>query len=277
MGVYYSLSTDGYRWTILSDGKPWIKPAQEGMRMRDPFLTRGPRGDYHLVWTGWGKAPLRIGYAHSTDLIHWSQKPIPVLVNEPQTRNAWAPEIYYTEDRRRWVIIWSSTIPGRFPETDGQVESEMNHRIYSMTTEDFETFSEAKLFFDPGFPVIDATMLKAEGKYCLVFKDERRWPEHKQMRLATGPTLEGPWSGVSEPFTEPWTEGPSALKLKEGYVVYFDAYRRPQHFGAVLSKDLRTWTDITDKLSFSKGQKHGSFLRLSEQEHKRLQSASAPQ
>ena len=40
------------------------------------------------------------------------------------------------------------------------IESEkgLNHRIYYVTTKDFNTFSETKLFFNPDFSVIDAAI-----------------------------------------------------------------------------------------------------------------------
>ncbi|MFO0945422.1 MAG: hypothetical protein U1D30_05670 [Planctomycetota bacterium] len=48
-----------------------------------------------------------------------------------------------------------------------------NHRLYFVTTKDFEAFGEPKLFFDPGFNCIDGTIVQAEKEYALVFKDER--------------------------------------------------------------------------------------------------------
>jgi hypothetical protein len=52
------------------------------MLMRDPWLGQGPDGGWHMLWTwGWtakemgGK--LKIGYASSKDLIHWSPQRAP--------------------------------------------------------------------------------------------------------------------------------------------------------------------------------------------------------
>lgn len=51
-GVYFALSQDGYHYAPLHDGKPWLPPSHEGELMRDAFLTRGPDGEFHIVWHG---------------------------------------------------------------------------------------------------------------------------------------------------------------------------------------------------------------------------------
>jgi len=271
-GIWFALSENAYDWTILNDGNPWLTPDKSVGGMRDPFIARGPDGRFHLVWTC-GRQ--KIGYANSTDLVHWSaQKTIPLFADNPNARNTWAPEIYWDDAQRHWLIIWSTTLTDRFPETLGQVENDMNHRIYAATTQDFQTLSEPQLFFDPGYPIIDATIFRNTDRFYLIFKDERVQPLHKQIRLAAGPTLEGPWSGVSEPFTAPWTEGPSALRLDDSVLVYYDAYRGGQHMGAALSPDLKTWTDVTDKLSFPPRLKHGGFLKITADEAQRLRTTT---
>ncbi len=103
--------------------------------MRDPFLTRGPDREFHMVWT-WGWHTQSIGYAHSPDLVHWSeQREIPLMA---ATKNTWAPEIYWDKSRSQWLIIWSSAIGGR----------QSGNRIYNAMTPDFRTFSKPELFFD---------------------------------------------------------------------------------------------------------------------------------
>ena len=60
--------------------------------------------------------------------------------------------------------------------------------------------------------------------------------------------------------------------MGDEYIVYYDHYRDPKHYGAVASKDLAHWSSITDKISFPAGAKHGSFLKISEKEARRLQA-----
>jgi hypothetical protein len=275
-GLHLAWSTDGFKWTALADDKPFIRP-QVGPKplMRDPFMMQGPDGMFHLVWTtGWGSPPV-IGYASSKDLITWSeQKAISVMADEPTAKNAWAPELSYDDARQQFVIFWSTTIPGRFPETEAAGDKGWNHRIYCCTTKDFQTFSKTRLFFDAGFNVIDATMLKDGGKYYLVVKDETLAPVKKNLRIATGETAEGPWTNVSEPFTISWVEGPSALRIGEYWYVYFDHYARPQYYGAVRSKDLKVWEDVSKEMSFPPDHRHGAVLKVSKEIIDRLRGTS---
>lgn len=171
------------------------------------------------------------------------------MAHEPQVRNSWAPEIVYDAKRGEFLLFWASTIPGRFTATAASSESEYNHRMYCTTTRDFSTFSPTRLFFDPGFSVIDATFLSAGGRHHLIIKDETRHPPRKYLQIAEAEDLQGPFRPLSAPFSPPglWVEGPTALKIGDDYVVYFDAYQK-KHYGALRSRDLRTWEDVTARL-----------------------------
>lgn len=265
-GLHLALSTNGYHWTALRNDRSFLTPQIGGYRlMRDPCLAQGPDGRFHLVWTtGWtADRGQVVGYASSSNLLDWSeQKGIPLLEHEPTTRNLWAPELFYDTPRKRWLILWSSTIPGRFSETDQTGDDGYNHRIYFTTTRDFQSFAVSRLFFDPGFNVIDATLLSAKGKTYLVFKDERKSPLQKNLRIAIASQPEGPFGPPSEPFTGSWVEGPSVLRIKDHYLVYFDHYARPQHYGAMRSKDLVTWEDCSQEMTFPKDHRHGTALRI---------------
>ena len=93
-------------------------------------------------------------------------------------------------------------------------------------------------------------MKTAQGNF-LVVKDETRNPPKKYLQIAKAPDMHGPFGELSEPFTPKglWVEGPTALKVGDDYVVYFDAYTS-KHYGALRSRDLKTWEDVTAKLSF---------------------------
>ena len=158
-GLHLAYSTDGYNFKALNNDKSFLTP-EVGISklMRDPCIIRTDDGTFHMVWTaGWTEKG--IGYASSEDLINWSeQKYFMVMEKEPSARNTWAPEIFYDKKNKQFLIFWSTTIPGRFPDTEKAGDSGYNHRIYSVTTRDFITFSETKLFYDHGFNVIDATI-----------------------------------------------------------------------------------------------------------------------
>jgi hypothetical protein len=272
-GVYYALSLDGLHWTLANSGKPVVKQTASGELMRDPFVQRAPDGSFVMVWT-WSWHNGTIGYASSKDLVGWSpHQQLPVMANEPKAVNTWAPAIYWEPEQKRWLIFWSSTIPGRFPGDD-QGDGGLNHRIWSCTTADFKTLSPAKVFFDPGYSVIDATLLPTPeipgAPFHLIFKDERKNPLEKHLLTASGPTLEGPWSHIGEPLSETWSEGAAVIRVQGGYMAYYDHYTKPQHYGAWFTRDWKTWTDAASRIDFPAGLRHGSFLQISRAEYDRL-------
>jgi hypothetical protein len=217
-----------------------------------------------MVWTdSW--TDRTIGFASSRDLEHWSEeRALPVMEREPTARNCWAPELDWDAKRQEFVIFWSTTIPGRFPATEGTSEDDYNHRIYCTTTRDFKTFSPTRLFFDPGFNCIDATLLPLDGKYALFFKDERKFPKPmKNLRLAVAADIEGPYLLDPSPLNPPdsWTEGPTAIRLGGDTVVYFDCYRQ-HRYGAVRTRDFKTWEDISSQLVMPPGMRHGTVFAV---------------
>ncbi len=263
-GLYLAWSEDGYHWAPLNDDKPLLKP-EVGRKplMRDPCIVRGPDGTFHMVWTTSWDAPPVIGYAHSRDLRHWSpQQGLAVMAHEPTTRNVWAPELFYDEVRSRFLVLWSSTIPGRFSETAQEGDDRRNHRIYYTTTSAFKTFAPTRLFYDGGYNCIDATLLKLDDGYGMVIKDETHTPARKHLRMAFADSPEGPWRDLTEPFTISWVEGPSAIRIGDYWYVYFDHYAEPHYYGAVRSRDFKTWEDVSRKMVFPPGHRHGTVLRV---------------
>lgn len=127
--------------------------------MRDPSIIMDKNGIFHLVWTSSWKGDRGFGYACSKDLINWSeQKFIPVMDFDTTTVNVWAPELFYENEKDSFIIVWASTIPYKFEKG---IEDEFNnHRLYYTMTKDFVNFSPTKLFFDPGYSCIDATIVK---------------------------------------------------------------------------------------------------------------------
>jgi hypothetical protein len=269
-GLHLAWSADGYHWSALGGGRSFLIPRVGKDRlMRDPCLARGPDGTYHLVWTsGWWDRG--IGHASSKDLRHWSdQQEIPVMAGEPTARNSWAPELVWDETRGEFMIFWATTIPGRFPATAGASEDQLNHRIYGTSTRDFRTFTPTRLLLDPGFNCIDATFLRADGRWVMIIKDETKFPQPKKnLRLIEAKTVQGPFGPAAAPFTPAglWVEGPTAIKIGDDYLVYFDAYAQ-KHFGALRSRDLKTWEDVTAQMTFPhegtpQRMRHGTVLAV---------------
>jgi len=137
----------------------------------------------------------------------------------------------------------------------------LNHRIYCMTTRDFISFTPTRLFFAPGFSVIDATMVQAGGKYRLVFKDETLRPVRKHLRVASGDSIEGPFRELSEPFARFWVEGQTVLRIGDECIVHYDQYTS-RTYGAMRSQGLRTWENVSDQLSLLSGTRHGTAFEV---------------
>jgi hypothetical protein len=281
-GLHLAASGDGYRWDKLNGGASFLKPTVGVSKlMRDPCIARGPDGTWHMVWTaGWKEDG--IGYASSKDLVHWSgQRYLRVMAHEPGTLNAWAPEIVWDARHGEFVIFWSSTVPGKFPETEGSSEDKYNHRIYATTTRDFASFTPTRLFYDPGFSVIDATFVRANGRDWLLVKDETRNPPKKFLQLAPADSLQGPFGKLSAPITPPglWTEGPTALQVGDDVILYYDAYTA-KHYGAMRSRDLVHWEDVTAQMHFpdegtKQRMRHGTAIAVPMEMVERLRTHGA--
>ncbi|MBL7967931.1 MAG: glycoside hydrolase family 43 protein [Prolixibacteraceae bacterium] len=265
-GLHLAYSTDGLKWTPLNDGKSFLTPVVgKDKLMRDPCVLQGKDGLFHMVWTsGWWDRI--IGYASSPDLINWSeQKAIPVMEHEPAAKNSWAPELAYDPKKKEYLIFWATTIPGRHSDvSDSEREKGLNHRMYCTRTKDFKTFSPTEMFFNPDFSVIDATIFPKGKKFYMFLKNENPNPPQKNIRVTMADHASGPYPvKVSEPITgKYWAEGPTALQVGDYVYVYFDKYTEHK-YGAVRSKNMVDWEDVSDQVSFPKGLRHGTAFTVS--------------
>lgn len=270
-GLHLAYSRDGYQWAALKGDSSFLTPTVSNDKlMRDPCIIRGGDGLFHMVWTvSWNDRG--IGHASSKDLVHWSEQAyVPVMADEQGARNCWAPEITYDAPSKTYMIYWATTITGKYPETASGKESGYNHRLYYVTTKDFKTYSKTKLLYEPGFNVIDATIVKEGKGYMMVVKDETIEPAAKNLRLAFSKQLTGPYTKAGEPITgKYWAEGPTTLKMGNNWLIYFDKYTEHK-YGAIGSTDLKNWKDVSDQVSLPKGIRHGTIFTITEKEFKQL-------
>jgi beta-galactosidase len=264
-GLHFACSTDGLKWTTLNEGKSFLTPGVgKDKLMRDPCILQGEDGLFHMVWTSgwWDKI---IGYASSPDLINWSeQKPIPVMEHEPTAKNSWAPELAYDPEKKEYIIFWATTIPERHSDVaSSEREKGLNHRMYCTRTKDFKSFSPTEMFFNPDFSTIDATIFPKGKKFYMFLKNENPNPPQKNIRISVADHASGPYPlKVSEPITgKYWAEGPTALQVDDYVYVYFDKYTEHK-YGAVRSKNMVNWEDVSDLVSFPKGVRHGTAFKV---------------
>jgi hypothetical protein len=233
-------------------------------------MLQGPDGTFHLVWTTEWKGGNGFGYASSKDLIHWGeQRYIPVMQHEPTVVNVWAPELFYDEVSKDYIIVWASCIPGRFAK--GQEDENNNHRLYYTTTKDFVNFTETRLFLDPGFSAIDAVIVKrAAQDYVLVVKDNTRPERNIKVGFANNPI--GPYQNISAPFSDHFTEGPSVVKLKGQWLISFDSYKK-KIYESVITSDFVHFRNVTDSVHIPEGHKHGTIVPVQKKTIKKLLKA----
>ncbi|MGZ7441084.1 glycoside hydrolase family 43 protein [Paenibacillus sp. TH7-28] len=262
--LFLAESTDGLTWTERNGGRPLlISPIGTG-QIRDPFILQDKSGRFHALWTdGWSSRS--IGYASSADLVKWEDaRLIPVMEQFPDTQNAWAPEAFYDATHGVYRIIWSSTVqPGL-----------RNHRIWSTATRDFRSFTESSLFFDPGFNVIDASVMTVDDDQLLFFKDERGRNEPGtdfkairscRMEIKPDEIVFGP---LSDLLTPSLLEGPTVYKLPKDtrlpwkWILLADGFNEG-YYAAFGSNDLAKWNQLSkDIIRLPARIRHASVLRL---------------
>ncbi|MDX8029078.1 family 43 glycosylhydrolase [Lentzea sp. BCCO 10_0856] len=169
-------------WAEVNNGQPILKSSLGELGVRDPFILRSPEGDkFYLLATdlkinggrGWDAAQ-RTGSRsimvwESTDLAHWSRQRS-VQVSPPTAGNTWAPEAFWDAKRGTYVVYWASKL---YADNDpGHTGNSYNRMMYA-TTRDFVSFSAPKVWIDPGYSVIDSTIIENGGTYYRYTKDER--------------------------------------------------------------------------------------------------------
>ncbi|ABN53343.1 MAG TPA: alpha-L-arabinofuranosidase [Hungateiclostridium thermocellum] len=253
-GLNLCYSTDGLHWRNINDGKP-VLYAQMGTKgIRDPYIFRKQDGKFGIVatdmlGTNWGDTSQYIHYWESEDLINFTERLI--KVHNKSNMHAWAPEVFYDENRKQYGIYWAGN-------TD-------YNRIYVNYTTDFDTVSDCQVFFDPGYDVIDAHIVSDKGMYYLFFKDERA--SGKAIKVARSSSLTPNSFTVFTPnfITSPNTEGPFVFKdnNSDSWYMYVDIYSNNGIFECWKTNDLNalSWTKVTG-ISVPPGVRHGSVVKV---------------
>ena len=290
-GLQYLYSYDALHWDTL--GYVWMKPEVGNEKpyvdaftgemvtpkfspspiLRDPSIVQGPDGTFHLVWTTAWSGSMGFGYSHSRDLIHWSpQVEIPVM-SDIATNNVWAPELFYDDEKDEFLIIWSSAIsPLQYTDAD-RLGQNTAHRPFYTRTKDFLTFTPAQPYYDAGFNSIDGFLVKKDSAdYRLIIKDNRK-PGYSNLFCVQGPSPEGPFSNPTPAFSPAYSEGPCAVKVDDAWIIYYDVYKE-YRYGAVLTRDFRTFVPLDDCISVPAGHKHGTIVEITNKQFKKLKKAA---
>ncbi len=301
----YALSRDGYHYEDVIGGDPIFNP-EEHARIeggtRDAYITRTFDGKGYLmvttdmcvrkskVWDNYGIDLLR-----SDDLIHWESVTFdfrkgasvfcdpesPDVYNDwSKVNRVWAPQIFWDPN-----YVWPDGSKGGYMiyySLWNRAEEAYDRMYYSYADQSFTKLTKPRLLFDWGYATIDADInyLESDGLYHMLIKKEGGKPG---IYTATAKYLTGPWS---EPVEDDYVdfegnkkcEGSSAFQLMGDdtwRVAYIEYSSRPKHYRICKAdKYLRNFSDPVDIKGVT-GPQHGSFMRLTKKEYKRLQKWSA--
>lgn len=282
--LHLAYSIDGRRWVELNSGKPIYQLSGWGTNhIRDPFILRLRDGTFVYLATDWTLAQNDSNYwnrpsgklfmADSKDLITFTNPRLVTVTTlkgpNSSQMHAWAPEAFYDPEKGAYAILWSGN------DTTGR------NRIYVSYTTDFQAVSDPAnptVYFDPGYTVIDATVIAAGGRNFLLYKDE----SVGDIQIARSPSSSlapGVFTRMSPEYVTRGTnqtvgqatEGPFVLKApdEDVWYLYADHYTRGGQFGGWRTTDLNVapsgWTAMSSsEYSFPPGVRHANTVRVTQ-------------
>ena len=304
----YAISRDGVQWHDLLDGDSIFSDHEvariEG-RTRDAFVCRRHDGKGFLMVTtdmdaGRGKERLHkvetwdnygINLLQSKDLIHWqavtldyrrgtsifSNPDAPSVYRDWSTINrVWAPQIMWDAD-----YLWPDGRKGGYMvyySMWNRGEEAYDRMYYSYADESFTQLTQPQLLFDWGYATIDADInwVEADRRWHMMIKKEGGKPG---LFTATSPALTGPWS---EPVEDDYVnfegnkkcEGVSAFQLagQDTWMIgYIEYSSRPKNYRICQADRLMRNFKNPRNIQGVKRPQHGSFLRITKKEYKRLE------
>lgn len=255
--LYYAVADTAFRFHVINDGKPILSAHYCDSLIRDPMMFRDQRGIYHLVATAsWDKRPFTMW--DSDDMLHWKNERLIDVAPEGATKT-WAPEIAYDEEQSIYMVYWTAEVNNDWSTA----------AIYYVTTKDFHEFSKPEVLYrEPGTGILDANLIKANGRYHLFYRNNGVW-------MVSSKKAQGPYQNPSL-VTKDNVEGPYVFPLNDqkGYGIVWDYFGGSRGFGLSISQNLHSWQRVTNPkepfynhiVCFPHGIRHGSILAISAEE-----------
>lgn len=294
--IRYALSrgNDPLHWRELNAGQPVLTSTIGEKGLRDPFVIRSPKGDrFYLIATdlrmykngsgSWdyvqrhGSKSIMIW--ESTDLVHWTDQRL-VKVAPDNAGNTWAPEAYWDDSLGEYVVFWASKL---YADDDPDHTGSTYNRMMYATTKDFRTFSEPKVWDDPGYSVIDSTVVKYKDTYYRYTKDERdpsssspcsKFITGEKSTSLTSTKYDFVSDCVGSGAIERG-EGPTVFKsnTEKKWYLFIDEYGL-RGYVPFETTDLAsgTWTPSTD-YQLPASPRHGTVMPVTQAEYDRLLAA----
>ncbi|GAA1194537.1 hypothetical protein GCM10009654_59570 [Streptomyces hebeiensis] len=287
-----SRGDDPLRWRELNGGAPVLSSGLGTKGLRDPFIIRSPEGDkFYQIATdlrmygngNWDQVQ-RTGSKsimvwESTDLVNWTGERL-VKVAPDTAGNTWAPEAYYDDTLNAYVVFWASKI---YAADDPQHTGSTYNKMMYATTRDFRTFSEPKVWNDPGYSVIDSTVIRDGSTYYRFTKDERDpssgTPCSKFITAEKSDDLRSPaYDFVADCIGRGSVnqgEGPTVFKsnTEEKWYLFIDEFGGRGYIPfETTDLDSGTWT-MSKNFELPASPRHGTVLPVTAEEYGRLLGA----
>ena len=255
-------------------------------------MHRGERADeYFMVttdmsnirsgkWNNHGIDLLR-----STDMIHWESTAFDfnkgkAIFSDPDAttdayrtdaeyariNRVWAPQFIWDAEKEAYLVYYSilSSNPG---DTHDRM-------FYSYADKDFKTLTQPRVFYDPGYAVIDADILYSEydGLYHMMIKKEGASAAQTGIYEYTSPKLLGePWTEVMHMRAEgdAAVEGPTHVRRidEDIYNLYYMRYDAEYSYKVVDLDHMGTGYSSSFKLSGTGSFQHGSVMTVTQDEY----------
>jgi hypothetical protein len=294
--IRYALSrgNDPLHWRELNQGKPVLTSTIGEKGLRDPFVIRSPEGDkFYLIATdlrmyrnssgSWDQVQRHgsksIMIWESTDLVHWTDQRL-VRVAPDNAGNTWAPEAYWDDSLGEYVVFWASKL---YADDDPDHTGSTYNKMLYATTKDFRTFSAPKVWDDPGYSVIDSTVVKYEDTYYRYTKDERdpsssspcsKFITGEKSKTLTSTTYDFVSDCVGSGSIDRG-EGPTVFKSNTGnkWYLFIDEYGERGYVPfETTDLDSGKWT-MSKGYQLPASPRHGTVMPVTQAEYDRLLAA----
>jgi hypothetical protein len=297
--LFMALSTDGYTFTDINNGKPVIAgdtiASQKGIR--DPHISRGPDGAFYLAMTDLHLNAKKLGYRETTwerpdekydwgnnrgfvlmksfDLINWTCSNF--LFDESldgfeEIGCAWAPQTIYDPAEGKMMIYFTM-----------RMGHGLTKLYYAYTDNDFtKLVTQPKSLFeypDEKIQVLDADITQMpDGRYYMTYVAQER-PGGIKLAVSDYINREYKYDPKWVDLEPGACEAPNVWKRidSDKYVLMYDVFSiQPNNFGFVESADLVNFTDLGHfndgamKTTNFTSPKHGSIIRLTRKEALKL-------
>lgn len=288
--VYFSVSRDGYHWEIVNHGEAVLIADKGDLGVRDIVIARTKENSFVILATdlalrrneetkyhghirnAFTEGSKCLAMWKSNNLVDWSEE-ILLDLSGNKLGCLWAPGIFYDEDSDDFIVHWSATCKD---------DNYSGLSIYYSRTKDFESFSEAELFYKKNdSETLDSCIAKEDGIYHFFVKSAQN---PKAVIHETSASLFGPYQR-DERFDEQMNrielketyEAPTFFRLSDGKLCFLmDFYgckkKEDQGYVPYIAESLSDihLNSAKEKFTFPYGFKHGTVLEITDEEYKRI-------